>query len=52
MFKEDGFYDFVDERGNWPTCLEDIECDETPPEIPTNPGWKLLSCSHGQQLSQ
>ena len=33
--KEDGFYDFVDQRENWPTCLEDIECP-TPPEIPFN----------------
>ena len=33
---EEGFYDFVDKRENWPTCLEDIECPDIPPVIPFN----------------
>ena len=36
LCKDDGSYDFVDERGNWPTCLQDIQCFDTPPPIPTN----------------
>ena len=39
--KADGFFDFVDERRNWPTCLEDITCPDIPPEIPTNPEYVL-----------
>ena len=33
--KEDGNYEFVDKRENWPTCLVDVECP-IPPEIPYN----------------
>ena len=28
-------------RPEWPICLEDIECDEVPPSIPTNPEYVL-----------
>ena len=41
VVQEDGEYDFVDERDNWPTCLEDIECNEVPPKIPTDPEYVL-----------
>ena len=39
----DGLYNFVDQRINWPTCLEDITCIEYPPEIPTNEEYILPS---------
>ena len=37
MCDEYGQYVFVDLRENWPTCLEDILCNDIPPEIPSNP---------------
>ena len=37
-----GLYDFVDDRGNWPTCLKDVICPDMPPEIPTNPEYVLI----------
>ena len=41
LCKEDGFYgDFENSRENWPTCLQDVECD-IPPEIPTNSEYVL-----------
>lgn len=40
MFKmlcqSNGTFALVNTRANWPTCLEDIECTEYPPEIPTS----------------
>lgn len=46
--KPDGTYDFVDVRGNWPTCLGDIQCD-IPPVIPTNPEY-ILNKDDGRVL--
>ena len=41
LCKEDGFYgDFENSRENWPTCLQDVEC-EIPPEIPTSSEYVL-----------
>ena len=42
LCKPDGLYDFVDERGNWPTCLQDITCP-LPPEIPSHDDYSLPS---------
>ena len=37
----EGIYDFVNTRANWPTCLEDIECEELPPPIPSHEEYTL-----------
>ena len=36
LCKDDGSYDFVNIRENWPTCQADINCDPKPPVIPTS----------------
>ena len=36
LCKDDGSYEFVNIRENWPTCLADIKCDHVPPVIPTS----------------
>ena len=38
--QEDGTYEFTNVRENWPTCLEDIQCD-IPPPVPTNEEYTL-----------
>ena len=40
LCKSDGNYDFVNDRDNWPTCLQDVTCP-LPPEIPTHPDYSL-----------
>ena len=40
FFKEDGYYDFENERVNWPTCQVDVECP-IPPPIPTDEEYVL-----------
>ena len=36
-----GAYAFVNLRSNWPTCLEDVLCDEMPPGVPTHAEYTL-----------
>ena len=39
--RADGSYNFDNLRGSWPTCLEDVECDKRPPEVPTSVEYTL-----------
>ena len=51
MCKQDGTYDFVNVRDNWPTCLGDIQCTDLPPVIPTSEEY-LLNKDDGRVLVQ
>ena len=39
----DGTFNFVDAPESWPICLEDIECLEDPPYVPTHPDYAVIT---------
>ena len=38
---EDGSYSFDNKRESWPTCIEDIICEDEAPEVPTHSEYTL-----------
>lgn len=40
---EDGSYSFDNERDSWPTCVEDITCEDEPPAVPTHSEYTLAA---------
>ena len=38
-----GTFNFVDAPESWPICLEDIECLEVPPEVPSHPDYAVIT---------
>ena len=39
----DGTFSFDNLRESWPTCIEDVICDERPPDVPTHTEYTLSS---------
>ena len=39
----DGTFNFVDAPESWPICLEDIECLEDPPYVPSHPDYAVIT---------